>query len=64
MADFTFAVIAIDWGFSASEVALRLFELSEKARAYGLDYANLTATKAANTVAARGYTHALKNGPR
>lgn len=53
-ADFTFALIASDWGNPAEQVAARLMEYSTKARENGQHYADLTARKAATIVAARG----------
>jgi hypothetical protein len=52
-ADFTFALIASDWGHPAEQVAARLMEYSTKARENGRRYADLTAQKAAAVVAAR-----------
>jgi DNA primase RepB-like protein len=52
-ADFTFALIAIDWGHPAEQVAARLMEYSTKARENGQRYADLTARKAASIVATR-----------
>jgi hypothetical protein len=52
-ADFTFALIASDWGHSPEQVAARLMEYSTKARENGQRYADLTAGKAAAVVAAR-----------
>jgi hypothetical protein len=52
-ADFTFALIASDWGHPPEQVAARLMEHSTKARENGQRYADLTAGKAAAIVAAR-----------
>jgi len=52
-ADFTFALIASDWGHPAEQVAARLMEYSSKARENGQRYADVTARKAAAIVAAR-----------
>jgi RepB DNA-primase from phage plasmid len=46
-ADFTFALIALDWGFDIEETAARLLEESPKARAEGERYARRTAQAAA-----------------
>ena len=53
-ADFTWCVIAIDWGHSIEEVAARLMKESEKAARNGPSYADLTAKNAAAAVAERG----------
>jgi len=52
-ADFTWCMIAIDWGFPVGVVAERLLEASSKAREQGDRYASLTAGKAAAAVARR-----------
>jgi len=52
-ADFTFALIALDWGWSVDEVADRLMLKSRKARENGLRYAFLTASRAAEAIARR-----------
>jgi hypothetical protein len=52
-ADFTFALIASDWGHPAEQVSARLMEYSTKARENGQRYADLTARKAAAIVATR-----------
>jgi len=59
-ADFTFAVIAIDWGNSPEEVAARLMQESAKARENGPGYAETTARNAAAAVAERAQR---PNGP-
>lgn len=46
-ADFTFCLIAIDWGWSIGEVTARLLEQSCKAHENGERYARLTAERAA-----------------
>jgi len=52
-ADFTWALTAIDWGFSVEDVASRLMEESPKARENGHRYALLTATNAAAAIQRR-----------
>ena len=52
-ADFTFAMIAIDWGWSPEETAARLLEESTKAQENGEEYARRTAVNAAAAVARR-----------
>jgi len=52
-ADFTWCVIAIDWGWSLTATAARLMELSRKARENGQRYALRTAQNAAVVVAGR-----------
>jgi len=59
-ADFTFAVIALDWGHSIEATAARLMELSDKARENGTAYAEMTARNAAAAVAERAQR---PNGP-
>jgi hypothetical protein len=46
IADFTWCMIAADWGFPVEEVAARLLEESAKARDNGPTYALKTATRA------------------
>jgi hypothetical protein len=46
-ADFAFALIALDWGWSVEEVTARLLQESSKAQANGEPYAQLTARNAA-----------------
>ena len=55
-ADFTFSIIAADWGHSVDEIAARLQEESSKAQEpqHGEDYAALTARRAVDRIAARG----------
>ena len=52
-ADFTWCMIAIDWGWSIEETAFRLMEESAKARENGERYAMLTAGRAAVAVGRR-----------
>jgi hypothetical protein len=49
-ADFTFCLLAIDWGWSLAETCERLLEKSSKARENGEGYARLTAQHAAAAV--------------
>ncbi len=49
-ADFTFCLLAIDWGWSIEETCARLLEKSSKARENGESYARLTAQRAAAAV--------------
>lgn len=49
-ADFTFCLLAIDWGWSIEEACARLLEKSSKARENGEGYARLTAQRAAAAV--------------
>jgi hypothetical protein len=49
-ADFTFCLLAIDWGWSLAETAERLLEKSSKARENGEGYARLTTQHAAAAV--------------
>jgi hypothetical protein len=51
-ADFTWCLIALDWGFGIEETAARLLEESGKAQAEGERYAERTA-KAAEAALAR-----------
>jgi hypothetical protein len=50
MADFTWCMIAIDWGWNIEETAARLMEESSKARENGRHYALETARNAAVAV--------------
>lgn len=50
-ADFTWCMIAIDWGHSIQETAIKLMERSAKAHENGERYAHKTATNAALAVA-------------
>lgn len=52
-ADFTFCLIAIDWGWSLAETCERLLEKSSKARENGEAYAWLTVRRAAAAVESR-----------
>lgn len=52
-ADFTWCLIAIDWGWSIEETAARLMQESAKARENGERYAMLTARRAAVAVGRR-----------
>lgn len=49
-ADFTFCLLAIDWGWSIEETCEHLLEKSSKARENGEGYARLTAQRAAAAV--------------
>jgi hypothetical protein len=51
--DFTWCLIAIDWGWSAEETAARLMDESAKAKKEGHGYADLTASNAAAAVERR-----------
>jgi hypothetical protein len=53
-ADFTFCLLAIDWGWSVEETAARLMELSGKAQENGEAYALRTAQNAAAAIERRG----------
>ena len=46
-ADFTFCLLAMDWGWSVADTCQRLLERSSKARENGEAYARLTAQRAA-----------------
>ena len=52
-ADFTFCLVAIDWGWSIAETCARLLEKSSKAHENGEGYAWLTAQRAAAAVGRR-----------
>jgi hypothetical protein len=52
-ADFTFCLLAIDWGWSVEDTSARLLEESSKARENGQAYAWLTAKHAAAAIARR-----------
>lgn len=52
-ADFTWCMIAIDWGWSVEDTAARLLEESPKAQENGAAYAQLTAQNAAAAVERR-----------
>src|SRR5450432_805751 len=47
-ADFTWCLIAADWGHGVEDIAARLMEESSTAREYGEAYASLTAQRALN----------------
>jgi hypothetical protein len=49
-ADFTWCMIAIDWGWSVEDTAARLMEESSKARENGERYARLTSRRAAAAI--------------
>ncbi len=53
-ADFTFCLLAIDWGFSIEETAARLLQESSKAQENGEPYALRTARSAAAAIERRG----------
>ncbi len=52
-ADFTFCLLAIDWGWAVPDVCQRLLQMSPKARQSGPAYAQLTAERAAAAIAGR-----------
>jgi hypothetical protein len=52
-ADYTWCLIAIDWGWGVEETAARLLEISSKARENGEAYALRTAHNAAAAVERR-----------
>lgn len=54
LADFTWCMTALDWGFSIEETANKLMELSWKARENGERYAASTASNAAVAVQRKG----------
>lgn len=58
-ADFTFCMIAIDWGHSIKDAAEKLMEVSTKAKENGLHYAITTADNAAKAVE-RNRRHAAR----
>lgn len=60
-ADFTWCMIAIDWGWSVEQTAARLMSMSGKAKENGEAYALLTAQNAAEAVERRTRPEA---GPR
>ena len=53
-ADFTFCLLAIDWGWSVEETAARLMQESGKAQENGEAYALRTARNAAAAIERRG----------
>ena len=52
-ADFTFCLLAIDWGWSIEETATRLMQVSRKAEENGVAYAERTAQRAATAIERR-----------
>ncbi len=62
-ADFTWCMMAIDWGHSPEDTARRLMEQSSKAKENGEGYAFTTATRAAAAVARRGQPLKSPPGP-
>lgn len=60
-ADFTFCLLAIDWGWSMAETCERLLEKSSKAHANGKRYAWLTAQRAAAAVSRRHVNFESRN---
>jgi hypothetical protein len=60
-ADFTWCMMAIDWGHSPEDTAARLMEVSVKAQENGEGYATTTAANAAAAVARR--TETAKSPP-
>jgi hypothetical protein len=62
--DFTWCMIAIDWGWSIEATAARLLEESSKARENGEAYALQTATRAGAAVARRAQPEKSTPGPR
>jgi len=56
IADFTWCVIALDWGFSIEATAARLREESQKAQENGETYVVRTVANAAAAIARRGPT--------
>ncbi len=52
-ADFTFCLLALDWGQTQEDTAARLMEESTKAKENGEKYAQLTAKEAAKAIEAR-----------
>jgi hypothetical protein len=63
-ADFVWCMTAITWGWTAEEAADRLMEESEKARANGRRYADLTARNAAQAVERRRQVARPQRDPR
>ena len=63
-ADFTFAMIAIDWGWSPEDTALRLLQESTKAQENGQEYARRTANSAAAAVARRANQQTGQGQPK
>jgi hypothetical protein len=62
IADFTWCVIAVDWGWGTEETADRLLQESTKARENGREYALMTARSA--TAAGEGRTAPNTTAPR
>ncbi len=65
-ADFTFCLLAIDWGWSIEDTCARLLQKSSKARENGEAYAHLTAQRAAQAIDRRsqvGATPRLEHAP-
>ena len=56
-ADFTFCLLAIDWGWPLEETTARLMQESAKAQENGEAYALRTARRAATAIARRGGRH-------
>jgi hypothetical protein len=54
-ADFTFCLLAIDWGWSVTDTSQRLLHHSSKARESGEHYARLTAHRAAAAISRRAW---------
>jgi DNA primase RepB-like protein len=61
-ADFTFCLLAIDWGWSVAETCQCLLQKSSKACENGEAYARLTAQRAAAAVHRRRLEHASRHG--
>jgi hypothetical protein len=64
IADFTWCMTALDWGWSIEDTAGRLMEESSKARENGEGYALTTATNAAAAIARRARPVKSPAGPR
>jgi hypothetical protein len=65
-ADFTFCLLAIDWGWSVADTCQRLLQHSSKARENGETYARLTAQRAAAAAHRRSWnlpSHGKNNVP-
>jgi hypothetical protein len=63
-ADFTFCLLAIDWGWSIAETCARLLDNSSKARENGAAYARLTVERAAAAVYRRSMARPACPEPR
>jgi hypothetical protein len=61
-ADFTFCLLAIDWGWSIGETCERLLEMSNKARENGPAYALRTSQNAAAAVYRRSLNYSQSHG--